>query len=121
MKTEIKEIYKCDFCNKLYQKKAACEAHEFICFKNPDNKRPCYGCIHLEKIKADLYFDTFQGEGCRKVDVFHCNAKDIYIHTPQVEAKGNAFEFGDKLNEPMPKQCDIYDSELKELNNLTTH
>ena len=49
MKTETKEIYKCEHCNKLYQLKNWCLVHEKACSKNPDNDRACFGCQYLTK------------------------------------------------------------------------
>jgi len=49
MKTEYKEIYKCDYCNKLYQIKSYAIKHEKICQKNPINYRPCLSCEYLIK------------------------------------------------------------------------
>jgi len=54
MKSEFKEIYKCDHCNKLYQRKHACIKHEIACHKNPENHRVCFGCMHLCKKKKKL-------------------------------------------------------------------
>jgi len=49
MKIITKEIYKCDHCNKCYQIKSACERHETLCNKNPNNHRPCFECNKLTK------------------------------------------------------------------------
>lgn len=106
MKTEIREVYKCDHCNKMYQRKHAAIAHEPKCEKNPDNIRACRDCVFLEMIKADLYEDAYNGEIHRKVDALFCTKKDHYIYPPKAEHKGKAYEFGDKENNPMPKECE---------------
>jgi hypothetical protein len=109
MKTETKEIYKCEHCNKLYQIKNACLSHEKTCSKNPDNDRACFGCIHLSKESETIYYDTFYGEGERKVDLLHCNKLETFLYPPKVEHKGNMYETDSKENNPMPKSCKLYD------------
>ena len=110
MKIETKEIYKCDHCNKLYQIKNWCAKHEISCSKNPENDRPCFGCKHLDMVTEDLYYDTFQGESVRKVNIFRCTKLDNFLHPPKVEFKGQAFDFGAALNESLPKECKDYKS-----------
>lgn len=39
MKIEIKEVYKCDHCRKLYQRKKACIKHESLCSRTRKTKR----------------------------------------------------------------------------------
>ena len=61
MITEVKEIYKCEYCRKIYQVKRFAEAHEVVCKKNPDNNRACFGCEFLEKKEKTLYEDHPMG------------------------------------------------------------
>lgn len=111
MKEETKTIYKCEYCNKLYQRKDACIKHESYCFKNPEAKRACYNCIHLEKKKTSVYHDQYDGSQSEEVvELFHCAVKDIFLHPPKVEAKKNAKEISEE-NLPMPKECDIKNAE----------
>ena len=112
MITETKEIYKCEHCRKLYQKKNACKIHESCCKKNPNNLRACHSCAVLKKQSETIYFDTWNGEGQRDVDVLYCEKRDCFIYPPSVAAKGNAFDMGDKLNIEMPKQCELYEAIL---------
>lgn len=108
MITEKKEIYKCEFCRKIYQMKRAAEFHELICTKNPTNKRPCFGCDNIEKRDIVKYEDYYGGnEVKRTINVLYCKAKDVYLYPPKVEIKNNALDFGE-TNEPMPKDCDKY-------------
>ena len=100
MKTETKEIYKCDFCKKVYQKKSACERHENMCKKNPKNDRPCFYCGALEM--KELIRDNGYSE--YRLHVLFCGRKEVYIYPPQSEIKGNALDFGED-NEPMPREC----------------
>ena len=111
MKIETKEIYKCDYCKKIYQRKWLCEQHEEGCKKRPDYLRPCHSCKILKKQRAHIwagYGDWHGVEVERMVEVLFCEKRDCFIYPPSVAAKGNAFDMGDKLNEEMPKQCDLY-------------
>ncbi len=102
----IDKAYKCEFCRKLYQMKKWAIRHEERCKKNPQNDRPCFTCEHIDKIDKEFYFDTYHGEGCRLVSVLKCGKKDICVYPPSVEFSDKGpYEFGDILNEPMPKKC----------------
>ncbi len=81
--------YKCSHCAKMYQREKMCERHEKRCNKNPENWRACSGCKFLDKIST---FDSSD----RIRSVFYCSKKDIYLHPPKSEHKGNAFEFSAK-------------------------
>jgi hypothetical protein len=108
MITETKEVYKCGHCRKLYQIKNACERHEKMCTRNPDNHRACHDCTVLKKVKETIYdgYDVNGDEGEIEVGVLYCSKLDTFIHPPKVEIKGTAFEIGHKSNLPMPKECD---------------
>jgi hypothetical protein len=95
------QALKCDHCSKLYQRKGACESHELSCKKNPENKRPCFECKHLTK---ERYEDDGHPYSVLVYNLLYCKAKEEFIHTPQVEIKGNAIETGE-YNNPMPKEC----------------
>ena len=111
MKIQTKEIYKCDFCKKLYQIKSACEKHELSCKKSPDYIRPCHSCNVLKMTKETImagYGDRYGQEAEREVNVLFCQKRDCFIHPPSVAAKGNSFDMGDKSNIEMPKECEFY-------------
>lgn len=112
MKIETREIYKCDHCNKLYQRKWLCEKHESYCKKRPDYLRPCHTCKILRKQKETILAgysgDMYRNEAERTVNVLFCEKRDCFIHPPSVAAKGNKFEMGDKTNEEMPRECEFY-------------
>jgi hypothetical protein len=111
MKTETKEIYKCDHCNKLYQRKLVCQKHELSCKKSPDYLRPCHSCKILKKQRETIwagYGDIYGNELERVVEVLFCEKLDCFIHPPSVAAKGNAFDMGGKENIEMPKECEFY-------------
>ena len=35
------------------------------------------------------------------------------MHTPQSEIKGNYYDLGEIVNNPMPKECSDFDGEIK--------
>ena len=106
MKTIIKPVYYCDYCKKHFISKYFAEKHEISCHKNPKNDRACFNCKYLARETFDYCFDTGFGESSRKVDILFCNKLEIGVYPPKVEIKKNFFDFGDFLNEPMPKNCD---------------
>lgn len=113
MKVRTKEVYNCEYCNKLYLVKSAAEKHEEMCFKNPANKRPCFECVHLIKKCTSVPCDYVDehGEECeRNLDLLYCSKKQTFLYTPKNEIKGNVFDLGEKGNEPMPKECDLTES-----------
>ena len=113
MKIINKPQYQCDHCKKLYRRKGACEAHEPKCSRNPINFRPCFDCDHLTKKNHTVYNDhPMGGEIDKEVHLMYCKKKEMFIHPPSVEHKNNAIELGDEFNEPMPKECDLFEDEL---------
>lgn len=104
MKTEIKEIYKCDFCNKLYQIKKACVIHEKGCKKRPDYLRPCHSCQILTKKTVTV--ESFY-YGCDiSASLLYCDKLKTYIYPPSVATKGNQYDTNDITNIEMPKECE---------------
>ena len=106
MITETREIYRCDHCRKVYLREQACIDHEPKCSMNPENGRPCMGCMFVQKQEREYYYDTPYGQGSRMVEVLVCTKFGEVMHPPLVEHKGNAYEFGDFINHPMPRTCD---------------
>jgi hypothetical protein len=111
VKTETREIYRCDHCKKVYLSKYWCEQHEPCCKKNPDNYQPCMdGCPYIEKKEFMYCYDTFQGEGEYKVNVLYCTKKKEAVcpfwHNPYeiIFDKDNS----EVRNELMPKECQYY-------------
>jgi hypothetical protein len=102
VKIETREIYKCDFCNKLYQRKNAAIKHEAACNFNPANFRACFGCHFMNKKKVELYFNNNEAE---EREILHCDKLKIFLYPPKTERKGNAHDLGDEINMPMPKEC----------------
>lgn len=116
MKTQKKEVYYCDYCKKHGLNKSKMEYHEETCFKNPENKRPCFNCHYLEKKEtfiSGMYSNGLEWE--RTVNLLHCNKKQHFLYTPKNQFKGNQFDLGDYENNPMPKECEFYDDYSDEL------
>lgn len=107
MITETKEIYKCEYCKKLYQKKHFAKTHEKMCSKNPDNDRACFDCVHMTKKDVEIYrqYNDEGGEFKEKLKLCYCPKIESFLHPPKVEHKNNKFELVDKSNQPMPRKC----------------
>lgn len=113
-------VYQCDHCKKKYFRENACVSHEVVCFHNPANFRPCFGCACLIKKETAV---TFDGDGeygyqewTEQKSVLYCSKFSMFMHTPQNEIKGNAFELDEHINEPMPKQCSERVASFGEIN-----
>jgi len=102
---ETKEIYKCEHCRKLYQRKTSAIKHENMCTKNPKNHRACFDCHHLEKQEYD--HEEYYGDGShiRKLNLFSCDLVKSFLHPPQCEIKGNVLDISEP-NRPMPRSCE---------------
>lgn len=111
MKIETKEIYKCEYCNKLYQIKRFAERHEEICFRNPINDRNCLHCRYLDKKDYEEHYDTYRGSDSRILKLFYCDKIKSFLYPPKVEIKGNDIELPDEYNEPMKTDCKIFAKE----------
>lgn len=107
MKIETKEVYKCEYCNKLYQIKRFAERHELMCKKNPNNARCCFGCSFLKKKKTTYYYSAYGEEFEIEKELLHCEKIDSFLYPPKVEYKENWFDL-DELNQPMRRQCEFF-------------
>lgn len=108
---EIREIYKCGHCRKVYQKKGFCESHEKSCLKNPNNYRPCFGCNHLSKRKYLHYYDNPMGESKTTLKLLYCNKFNNFTYPPKVEYKKNVIDT-DPENKPMPLICNSFSNDF---------
>lgn len=104
---EIKEIYRCSHCNKLYLKKHACIKHEVICKLNPNNRPKCFdGCDYLQK--RNLLVNDSYGH-IRTFSTFYCPQTELFMHTPVSEAKGKPIKKRDgSETKVMPRECKLY-------------
>ena len=110
-------IYKCDFCNRRYERKHFAIKHEIKCSSNPDNWRACQDYTFLEFESATIHTDNYYGEEKFIIDIFKCTKKNVFIYPPKVEHKKNYFlqegiNNSDIENIPMPKKCELYENEL---------
>ena len=100
--------YKCQFCGKLYQLKFQCEKHEVRCKKNPENNRPCFQCANLRKeITNARIISSDASIYIERVELLYCIERDVFLHTPINEIKGNKYNLGENENLPMPKECNL--------------
>ena len=106
---ETKEIYKCEFCNKLYQRKDFCIKHEEICRLNPDNFRACHSCRFLVKTNDSIYIENEYCCNEINISILHCNKRHVHIHPPKVEKRNKKIEFEEIENMPMPKICESFE------------
>ena len=108
MKTETITIYRCDHCSKIYQIKHYAEKHEKSCTKNPDNRRPCFGCDNLKMKKTTLHSDSYAGAYDYEVEILFCQKVNSFLYPPKVEHKKNWYETDPVSNKPMPRECEFH-------------
>jgi hypothetical protein len=112
MKTENREIYRCEHCAKVYLRKCFCEIHEQACPKNPSNHRACASCKHAGWKTQPLGARLYSGAN-RDVSAPFCVKKNVFLLPPKAEARGNKYKFDKYENIRMPVECD--DMENNEL------
>lgn len=108
---ETKEIYKCEYCKKLYQMKHFCEVHEKQCAKNPNNYRICFGCEFLCKKRTHITIDNEYVTHKEPLDLLYCRKIESFLYPPKVQHKSNMFDLGDKDNIPMRIDCKYFKDE----------
>ena len=105
---EVKRVFRCEHCNKLFQLQTACAYHEKICNKNSENFRPCHSCPSLTKRTVYHTHERYGLETEHPLNLLFCKSKQHFLITPKTEIKGNQWDV-DEIVTPMPKQCDHYD------------
>lgn len=105
-------VYICEHCKRKMFRKHAMALHEPACFSNPENKRACSGCEHLQQIEILYYFDHFDGEHEAKTKGFKCNKLDKIMYPYKVEKMGLNTMYPESFEDqiPMPKECEYFDS-----------
>src|SRR5574343_634887 len=117
MKTEMRNVYSCEYCKKYYIRKHFCERHEKLCKKRPYYYRPCFSCVHSKLKTGQVYSDyvDFYGyvrEMEKDVKLVFCTKKEIYIYPPNVGVKGNHYDTGYIPNVEMPIECNLHEYEI---------
>jgi hypothetical protein len=79
------------------------------CPNNPENKSKCDSCWHLIKKELLEYYDTFNGEGSRPVNVFFCEKINSALFPLTMDPE-KRIDFGDTENQPMKKECEYHNS-----------
>lgn len=114
MKESLKKVFTCDFCNKKYFVKNACETHELWCHKNPENFKPCMNeCKHLENAKTEIYIDTYHGESSFMANCFRCKKSGQLMYSLSAERRGlvERFELEAHDQVAMPRECADFEEE----------
>lgn len=122
MKQEIRKVYRCDYCGKKYFHKGYCARHEDLCCQNPDNKRPCFECLHFARVEAETYIDRngpYLTENKIKINVFYCLSRGIALIPPQSVKKGKRYDYVliadvEVENIEMPRECRSFVDKLIE-------
>lgn len=115
-------VYYCEHCKKKLFVKSAMERHEKYCYQNPENRKACSGCIHLEETEVECYrYDELIGADAPfMANGFRCKALDRLVYPTKVEKLGlpskHPETFADQM--PMPKDCDWRDDGLGWLTGL---
>ena len=114
MITEIREIYKCEHCRKIYQIERFCELHELKCIKNPINFMACIDCDHA--VKKTMNYTKWipclingEQESEAIIKAFWCNKKGHWIYpSTRVLYPIIRDDIKDEIeNKPMPSECEF--------------
>lgn len=108
------EYYRCEYCNKLYLRKSACEKHEGLCGSNPKNKDACIDCNYCTKKDKIIEFDHhLYSYKPIKTHYFFCDKlkKDMYPFAAVRKDLPNRFpeDFDEQIQ--MPHKCDNWEHE----------
>lgn len=117
MKELTKKVFYCDHCKKHGLNSGAMSRHEKWCDINPENKKACTFCMHLEETTISYTVDEgTEGEHERQSKAFRCTKLDKMLYPLIVQRKGldkRYSVFDDQ--EPMPKICEHYKNELDDI------
>lgn len=105
---KTQEIYKCEYCRKLYQIKRFAIQHEKTCRKNPVNYRCCFSCCYLHEKDFEVIEDADFGISTT-YKLLYCEKINCFLYPPKVEEKNNAIitDSSDIDNIPMKKECEF--------------
>ena len=96
MKTKLRNIYRCDHCNKYYISKYHAERHEKYCRENPNNQHACFkDCKHLTSGQDE--------EG----KYFTCDITGKSLFSYRAEATLH-YASRDGFHKRMPLECEHY-------------
>lgn len=104
-------VYYCDHCKKKLLRKKAMEHHEKYCASNPDNRRACEGCEHLEETTVEVEYgdDYYTNEPViRRVKAFRCKKLDKMLYPIKAEQRRlpERYPWTFENQEPMPRTCE---------------
>lgn len=109
MKTKTNvTLYICDHCKKKLLRKWAMEKHEKYCGANPENRRACEGCQHLEETTVEVIYEGIYQDRIVKSKAFRCKALEKMLYPLKVEQRGLLEKYPETFEdqEPMPRTCE---------------
>lgn len=83
-----KEVFACEFCDRIYRHKSSAVAHEKKCYGNPE-LRACRSCGYSEKSIDD---NGMEGDYYREWKFWWCNFLDKELVTPEKPAEAMDIE-----------------------------
>lgn len=117
MKTEIKEVHNCDFCNKKLFVKGMMKRHEDNCTRNPKNWAKCHDCDFCKVVKKEVLKDVNYDTSWIESDSYYCSNKNIKqeMYPHKVVRKGLLKRYPETFANAvlMPKTCIFF--KLKDL------
>jgi hypothetical protein len=124
MKTKEITLCICEYCNKKYLVRYACERHEKFCLKNPLNAHQCFKhCIHLIKgTEQYTTLDTHSYDCDSDYEVnrvtFQCELTGKFMYSAKAEMRNivptyNDFDAIGRTYERMPLECNLYKDQME--------
>ncbi len=99
-------IYKCIYCNKIYQLKRFAEKHHLRCRKNPKNIGCCNFCVHIDKKKFEVECSARGREYEEERSSLYCSKQDIYLKPRWSSGNIEGYFCDSPTIEKMPLKCD---------------
>jgi len=108
IKTNV-TLYICEHCGKKMFRKYAMEQHEKWCSLNPENRRACEGCEHLQETTIEVSYGHYDGSVTyHNAKAFRCTKLDKLLYPLKVEQRGLLEKYPETFEDqqPMPKTCE---------------
>lgn len=106
---KIKEnvtLYFCEHCGRRYVLKHACEKHENVCTRNPENIPICYRCEYFD-VKQCIFESGYDYVG-HKYRSMYCNKLEEEMRPITSFKKGNSILGQTPPDMVTPKNCDHF-------------
>lgn len=69
-------------------------------------------CPYLSKKATSVFIDNADIEMEKSLDLLHCDKIKSFLYPPKVEIKNNSFELENEDNQPMKRECQIYETDF---------